>query len=226
MSQAEAWMDGAADDYFTRNHDMGTHGPDPVAMLIEHVKLQPKRILEVGCANGWRLKALKEKYGCEVHGIDPSKKAVQEGNLGGSGILQQGTADKLPYPDDSFDIVIMGFFLFLTEPSHWLRIAGEADRVLAMGGFLFVYDFMTARPFMLTHWGPPEASQRETGHKACLYEFTKLWLGHPCYVKAAETLKGVTLAKSNFLAIQAVTCLAKTMGLFLTDKNAPVDNDT
>ncbi len=35
---------------------------------------QPKSILQIGCANGWRLKRFMDKYGAEVCGIDPSKK--------------------------------------------------------------------------------------------------------------------------------------------------------
>lgn len=224
MTQAAAWLDGAADDYYGRNKDMGNHGPDPVTHLLDHLNLKPKRVLEVGCGNGWRLKAWRDRYGCEVYGIDPSAKAVKEGNKTLGKALTVGTADKLPYPDSCFDVVVMGFCLFLTEPKDWFRIVAEADRVLAMNGFVFVYDFVTARPFLLQNWGPPEATKEETSHGVTLYEFNNLWLGHPCYVKAAETLKGITLSRStpgaNFLCIQAVTCLLKTMAQFLVDERA------
>ena len=65
----------------------------------------------------------------ECYGIEPSFKAVETACTSGVNAVQ-GTADRLPYRDGLFDVVVFGFCLYLCDREDLFRIASEADRVL------------------------------------------------------------------------------------------------
>ena len=86
---------------------------------------------------------LKDNLKSECFGIDPSEQAVHA--VSSKGIsAQQGTAELLPFDNDSFDIVIFGFCLHLCDREDLFRISYEADRVLGTPGWLAILDFYSA----------------------------------------------------------------------------------
>ena len=144
-SQKDIFLDGAGNGWFERNQIIGDKLAekvkiDPVLKLFEEKELLPKKILEIGASNGWRLSVLNERFP-EVRcvGIDPSEKAVCDAFPDIE--MHRGTADLLPFQDNSFDVVIFGFCLYLCDRADLFRIASEADRVLADGGCMIIYDF-------------------------------------------------------------------------------------
>lgn len=70
--------------------------------------LDPKDVLDVGCGEGFTLKKFYElKIGNNLEGIDSLETAIKIGKKVHPFLkLQQGSAYKLPYKDDSFDLVI------------------------------------------------------------------------------------------------------------------------
>ena len=81
----------------------------PVAYdIIAHFDLAPgNRVLDVGCAKGFLVKDLVDALpGLEVYGVDVSEYALMNCHPDVVGRLHQGSADRLPFPDDSFDCVI------------------------------------------------------------------------------------------------------------------------
>jgi SAM-dependent methyltransferase len=137
MNQTDIMLAGEADAWFKRNR--GKLGADdPVGHIIAGLSITPRAVLEIGCANGWRLKRLQQEYRCHVWGVDPSHDAVEEASLPG---VLYGTADDLPFCASKFDLVIFGFCLYLCDPADLFRVAAEADRVLADGGTLIIHDF-------------------------------------------------------------------------------------
>ncbi len=102
-------------DFFDgeRRHGYGGYRYDgrwlPVAQrIVEHYKLPPDaRILDVGAAKGFLihdfLQVLPE---ATVRGLDVSVYAKENahGNMGP--LIDIGSAEKLPYPDKSFDLVV------------------------------------------------------------------------------------------------------------------------
>ena len=179
MKQRAVFMDREGDRWFKRNREkLGKR--DLVSRLIEANGIVPERVLEVGCANGWRLAKLKEKYGCEVMGVDPSMEAGMEAAELRVPVFQS-TASTLPVWGQ-FDVVIYGFCLYMTDPEDWFRIVTEGDLALAPGGYLIVHDFDP----------PMEPFRRAYEHSEGLFayhvDFARLWLAHPLYCMVSRNI--------------------------------------
>jgi SAM-dependent methyltransferase len=178
MKQKDIFLEGEADAWLDRNRDkLGLY--DPVSEEIENAGIKPKSVLEIGCANGWRLARLKEKYGCEVTGVEPSLRGCIEGAELGVPIIH-GTASMLPFAPGKFDLIIYGFCLYLTDPSDWLRIAAEADTVLKDGGHIIIQDFLPERPFARPY-------SHHAGILSYHLNFASFWLVNPLYHCVAAT---------------------------------------
>lgn len=149
---------------------------DPVLAAFRALELAPNTILEVGCANGYRLDALRQLCGAECFGIEPSAAAVEDARQRFGGVhVQVGTADELPFEDAQFDALIFGFCLYLCDRSDLFRIVYQADRVLAEGGFVCIYDF----------FAPGLAYRNPYTHRPGLFsykmDYSRLFLGNPAY---------------------------------------------
>ena len=81
--------------------------------------------------------------GAKGVGIEPSEKAVMDGNAmkHDAVTLVQGTGDSLPFADASFDLVNFAFCLYLFDRNTLLKSLAEADRVLKPGGYMVITDF-------------------------------------------------------------------------------------
>jgi SAM-dependent methyltransferase len=169
MKQAHAFLDGEAYAWLERNREkMGRC--DRVSATIEALALRPSSILEIGCADGWRIERLKSRFsGCRVRGIDPLP-----GNPPSRWTIR-GAENLGAFQSAEFDLVIFGFCLYRCDRDHLFTIAAEADRVLRDDGYLISHDF-----------APPEqpfASRYEhrTGIFSYHMDYGKLWLAHPWY---------------------------------------------
>ncbi|MEO9298586.1 class I SAM-dependent methyltransferase [Devosia alba] len=103
------------------------------------------KLLEVGASNGVRLGRVQRELGMDVAGVEPSAAAVAEARTAGLN-LSVGTAEHLPFPDTTFDVIVFGFCLYLCDPADLFRIAAEADRVLKKTGWIIIQDFYATAP--------------------------------------------------------------------------------
>lgn len=81
----------------------------PVARdIVRHFALAPgMRVLDIGCAKGFLVKDLMQVCaGLEAFGIDISTYALRNCEPEVAGRLQHASAEKLPFPDRSFDAVL------------------------------------------------------------------------------------------------------------------------
>lgn len=115
---------------------------------IERLGFTPKSFCEVGASDGYNLRAFEEMFpgSSQVVGIEASAQAVNQGNKelnkrGSSAKLVRGSGHSLPYLDDSFDLVYLGFVLSLADQSLLREFYDEAIRVLKPGGLLCLTDF-------------------------------------------------------------------------------------
>lgn len=97
--------------------------------IIKHFNLSPHaRVLDVGCAKGF---VVKDFVGANIdgYGIDISEYALMNGAPDVVGRLHLGTADKLPFPDGSFDAVISINTLHNLDRTRCIRALQEMTRV-------------------------------------------------------------------------------------------------
>jgi ubiquinone/menaquinone biosynthesis C-methylase UbiE len=81
----------------------------PVARdIVAHFSLRPgMRVLDVGCGKGFLVKDLMLVCpGLEAFGLDISSYALMNCERELAGRLHLGTAEKMPFPDGSFDCVL------------------------------------------------------------------------------------------------------------------------
>lgn len=100
------------------------------------------RILDVGCAKGFLVHDLCAR-GADAYGIDVSDYAVRNCHRDVVGRIHVGSADDLPYPDGSFDLVLCLNTLHNLTRSRCLRALSEIMRVSAGPAFVQVDSYTT-----------------------------------------------------------------------------------
>jgi ubiquinone/menaquinone biosynthesis C-methylase UbiE len=99
-------------------------------------------ILDVGCGTGSYLDFYK-RYKCNLYGIDtsPAMMELAQQRLGDAAELYLGSATEMPYPDQTFNLVVS--MLVIHEMGHPIRLAvlDEIKRVLKPDGRILLIDF-------------------------------------------------------------------------------------
>lgn len=91
-----------------------------------------RRALDVGCQNGWTTDRYASLTGLDWVGIDP---ALREPSRSPQGIeLLPGFSDKLDFPDDSFDVVMLANVYEHIFPESRVASFEEMHRVLRPNG--------------------------------------------------------------------------------------------
>ncbi len=184
-TQKEIFENREADQWFIRNkkkYEDTNVESNIVVESLKTIEIIPKKVLEIGCSNGTRLNDFNKAFSSECFGIDPSIKAIENGKEQYPHIdLQVGTADSLPFDDDSFDMIIFGFCLYLCDRKDLFKIAFEADRCLANNGFLIIYDFCTPFPYKNTYTHTEDVFSYKM-------DYAKLFNWNPLYNKIFHTV--------------------------------------
>ncbi len=113
-------------------------GREITRLAGERTGLAPgRRALDVGCGLGAGTAFLREAFGAEVWGLDVSPQALALARTQHPGpTYVPGDAAALPFPDGSFDAVVMECSLSLMEDPAAALL--EAERVLREGGSLAI----------------------------------------------------------------------------------------
>jgi ubiquinone/menaquinone biosynthesis C-methylase UbiE len=152
---------------------------DPIIRAIDsclgsQVKLERgRRLLEIGCGEGYRLRWLEDHRGFTCSGIEPSEKAVNAACKDGLEV-KRGTADLLPYGNGEFDFLVFGFCLYLCDQDDLFMIAQEANRVLSQNGWLIIHDFYSNIPRSVKY-------AHHEGVSSNKMDYRKLFEWHPAY---------------------------------------------
>ncbi|NLY72172.1 MAG: methyltransferase domain-containing protein [Tissierellia bacterium] len=102
------------------------------------------RGLDIGCGLGATINHVREKWKLDMEGVDQSKILLAQARDNFGLELVEAQADKLPFPDESFDFVLMECSLSLMEDSR--AALSEAARILKTGGHLFISDVYAKNP--------------------------------------------------------------------------------
>ena len=139
-------------DYFDGSRDYGYGGYRydgrwvPVAEdIVKHFNLRPgQRVLDVGCAKGFLVKDLMAVCpGLEVYGLDVSEYALMHCEPEVTGRLHLGSAEHLPFPDNSFDVVLSINSIHNLERPDLKRALQEMQRLAPGKGFVQVDSYRT-----------------------------------------------------------------------------------
>lgn len=204
--QRDIFLAGEADQWFERNKAvLDSNRGDPVADALKIIGVKPKRVLEIGCANGWRLSRLRQAFTAECVGIDPSSRAIEQGLKEFAGIdLRVGAADRIPFAAREFDLVIFGFCFYLIDPDLHFQCVAEADRVLCDGGVLVISDFLTPFPYHNNY-------SHLDGVRSHKLEFSRYFLAHPGYNLIHRTLNHAQSELMNPDRREGIDILVKNM---------------
>jgi SAM-dependent methyltransferase len=126
---------------------MGENLDDIGVSLARFVQLRwpqfrPHRLLDLGCTVGHNTGAWKDAFpDSEVHAIDVAAPCLRYGlararSQGRAIHFHQMNAERLEFPDASFDMVFSSMFLHEIPPRRIGRILAECHRVLAPGGLM------------------------------------------------------------------------------------------
>ncbi len=136
-----AGWQGAARQYDDAFGSLTRQAIDP---LLDAAEVRSgARVLDVASGPGY-VAAAAAARGARVTGVDFSLAMVRLARAQNPGVkFRKGNAESLPFPDGSFDAVVMNFgMLHLARPEH---AVGEALRVLRPGG-----------RYAFTVWAKPE----------------------------------------------------------------------
>jgi SAM-dependent methyltransferase len=142
------------------DESLNPRGPDMLYDLVGALGLAPgTRVLDLGCGKGRDSLELARRFGFRVHGVDPVPHHSQVAN---SALLEeqrelrdlvefrQGSAESVPAPDASIDLVWCREVLYHIED---LDVAfAECHRVLRLGGRM-----VTSQTFGTPRLEPGEA---------------------------------------------------------------------
>jgi len=112
-------------------------------MTKKYLKKNVKRVLDVGCGTGGILYMIKDFFpkGTEIYGVDKSAEAIQICKKRANHDklkfnLKVGDAEKVPYKDNYFDLIIASDILEHVPDDK--KAASEIHRVLKKGGYAFI----------------------------------------------------------------------------------------
>lgn len=114
--------------------------------IIAHYGLEPgMRVLDVGCGKGFLVKDLMlECPGLEVFGLDVSLYAILQAPPEAIGRLHLGTAERLPFPDKSFDCVLSLNTIHNFPRARAVKAMSELERVSKGKSYVVVDSYHTA----------------------------------------------------------------------------------
>ncbi len=123
-------------------------GPDALVELLAGADpLQGGVAVDVGCGRGRDVVRLAGRFGLHVHGVDPRSSNVQlaKERAAAEGLadridLHLGSAEAIPLPDDSVDVLWCKEVITFTDLSAAM---GEFRRVLRPGAVGLIYQVLT-----------------------------------------------------------------------------------
>jgi demethylmenaquinone methyltransferase / 2-methoxy-6-polyprenyl-1,4-benzoquinol methylase len=130
-------------------------GQDPRwrRFLVSRIAAGPgDTVLDVATGTGAVARELIRRKGCAVVGLDQSPEMLAEARrrLGPDVRLVEGTAERLPFPDASFDGLSFTYLLrYVDDPAATLR---ELARVVRPGGMIAALEFGVPRGVWRPAW--------------------------------------------------------------------------
>lgn len=138
--------EGFANDYAKKHKKMVEKFGQEYSLKLKSRGFKKGRIIDVGCGSGGTAVALgKNLPESEVFGIDLSgpllrlaNQTAQTAAVGKHLRFEMADVHKIPYDDNSFDVVLNINMVHLIEDP--VQMLNEMERILMPNGFLFIAD--------------------------------------------------------------------------------------
>jgi len=138
---SHVWLESEGDHWYERNKCKLGKAIDVPLLAMDLYGLKPKKVLEVGASNGYRLQAMYKKYGSNATAIEPSQKAVEDGRtLYPSVKFIHSTCEDCSLAE-IFDLVIVNFVLHWVDRDALYRCITKIDQWVSNQGHLIIGDF-------------------------------------------------------------------------------------
>ena len=109
-------------------------GPNPRELALEAVaEVRPRRVLEVGCGQGWASEWIQGELGAKVVAVDQSERMVELARQRGVD-ARVGDVQELSFENETFDAALAAWMLYHVPDLD--RGLSELARVLRPGGRL------------------------------------------------------------------------------------------
>ena len=157
--------------------------------------LEKGSLLDVGCGTGEFLSMAHAK-GFQVSGVDLSEGMLKRLELNHpqlTGLTQQASVEKLPFADESFDIVFSSGVL--VHVPEIIAAAKEITRVLKPGGVLRIFDH--AKPKKL-FWSTPISFIFSEFSGDILHDYEKIFSEYMTLSQHQSLGRGGYLQKFDF----------------------------
>ncbi len=105
-------------------------------LMRRFVRLEAARVLVDGCGIGMYVEAIRA-FTSEVHGLDIEEAYLREAQARGLRLLVAAAAEALPYPDNTFDVVLSHEVIEHVADDR--RAVAEMVRVLRPGGRILLF---------------------------------------------------------------------------------------
>lgn len=141
--------------HYISEYGRGSFIIDTLRDRVPGFEMDGARVLDVGCGDAGVVIAFAEA-GAGVAGIEPYEPSIERGRVraeehGVEVDLRRGFAENLPFPDGSFDLVLLDNVLEHVQNRR--RALSEIHRVLRSRGLLYL---VTPKPFALhSLWSDP-----------------------------------------------------------------------
>lgn len=183
----------AADAY---DRFMGQYAGPLAVQFVELANVRPgQRVLDVGCGPGALTAQLLERLGAAaVTAIDPSTPFIAAMGVRFPGVdVRLGTAEQLPFADDSFDLALAQLVVhFMTDPVAGLQ---EMARVTRPGGTVAacVWDHAGGSGPLATFWAAVHDIDPDAPDESDLAGAREGHLSELCEAAGLEHIEPTTL---------------------------------
>lgn len=107
------------------------------------------RALDIGCGVGNFHGLLNPLFG-ELYGVDVSRRSIEKAIQDHPGVHYQSYDGlRLPFEDDSFDLVYSICVMHHVPPHQWQNFVREMKRVLRKGGLVLVFEHNPRNPLTM-----------------------------------------------------------------------------
>lgn len=179
----ERWIINDEKEYFSaKKKKLRKEKLNILKFLISNIKLKNKRVLEIGCFVGDLLFVLKNKFNCNIEGIDASKKACNFAKKYfdlkiENKIFIESKYFKIHKKNyKKFNLIICDDVLSWMDRNNIIQTLSSIDFLLKENGYLFIKDYLVKKNFCFQNHHYPKKKiysfKQEDGHKKLF-----LWSG-------------------------------------------------